>query len=133
MKLLRRQRRKYAGRGGFSLVEATFSLGLLSCGVLTLAPLLGLGLKTSRSARTDSTTSEIALTLGEEARQGTLPTGTLYFDESGAPCTTAPAAYSALAATDSPAANVTRVTLRVTPLGAPDRVRIYAVLFATQD
>ena len=28
-------------RGGFSLVEATFSIGLLSVGFLTLAPLLG--------------------------------------------------------------------------------------------
>jgi type II secretory pathway pseudopilin PulG len=59
-------------RGGFSLVEATFSIGLLSFGFLTLAPLLALGLKTARHARDDRATAQIAQTLIEDAKQGTL-------------------------------------------------------------
>jgi len=67
-------------RGGFSLVEATFSIGLMSFGFLTMAPLLGLGLKTARLARDDRATAQIAQTLIEEAEQGTLPSGTVYLD-----------------------------------------------------
>jgi uncharacterized protein (TIGR02598 family) len=118
-------------RGGFSLVEATFSIGLMSFGFLTLAPLLALGLKTARLARDDRATAQIAQTLIEEARQGTLASGTVYLDFEGAACGSAQAAYTAQS-TSLPitgSASLTRLTLRVTPLGAPDRVRIYAVVF----
>ena len=120
-------------RGGFSLVEATFTIGLMSFGFLTLAPLLALGLKTARLARDDRATAQIAQTLIEEARQGTLAAGTVYLDFEGAACGSAQAAYTAQS-TSLPitgSASLTRLTLQVTPLGAPDRVRIYAVVFQT--
>ena len=118
-------------RGGFSLVEATFTIGLMSFGFLALAPLLALGLKTARLARNDRATAPIAQTLVEEARQGTLAPGTVYLDFEGAPCNSAQAAYTAQSTSQTVAgsASLTQLTLRVTPLGAPDRARIYAVVF----
>ena len=120
-------------RGGFSLVEATFSIGLLSFGFLALAPLLALGLKTARLARNDRATAQIAETLVEEARQGTLASGTAYLDLEGAPCSSAQAAYTVQSTTQtvSAIASLTQLKLQVTPLGAPDRTRIYAVVFQT--
>jgi uncharacterized protein (TIGR02598 family) len=124
-------------RGGFSLVEATFSIGLMSFGFLTLAPLLALGLKTARLARDDRATSQIAQTLIEEARQGTLSSGTIYLDIQGSPIaasSTSMAAYSARSTSVTPYlgnAGLTQTTLQVTPLGAPDRTRTYAVVFQT--
>ena len=122
-------------RGGFSLVEATFSIGLLSFGFLTLAPLLALGLKTARHARDDRATAQIAQTLIEDARQGTLAPGTVYLDIQGTALnSTQMAAYTAQSTSVTPyqeSASLTQMTLRVTPLGAPDRVRTYAVVFQT--
>jgi hypothetical protein len=120
-------------RGGFSLVEAAFSIGLLSFGILTLAPMLALGLKSSRFARDDRATAQIAETLVEEAKGGTLAPGTIYLDPEGAPCTPAQAAFTAQS-TLAPLADgaaLTQLTLRLTPLGAPDRARTYAVVFQT--
>jgi uncharacterized protein (TIGR02598 family) len=118
-------------RGGFSLVEATFSIGLMSFGFLTMAPLLSVGLKTARGARDDRATAQIAQTLVQEAEQGTLPAGAVYFDSGGANCGAAQAAYTAQSTTQlvagSPA--LTQVALRVVPLGAPERARTYAVVF----
>jgi uncharacterized protein (TIGR02598 family) len=121
-------------RGGFSLAEATFSIGLFSFCFLSLVPLLALGLKTARLARNDRCSAQIAQTLIEEAKQGTLASGTVYLDSQGAllqsPQTAAFTAQSSSQATaTSPA--LTQMTLRVTPLGAPDRARIYAVVFQT--
>jgi uncharacterized protein (TIGR02598 family) len=116
-------------RGGFSLVEATFSIGLVSFGLLTLAPLLAFGLKTSRLARDDRATAQIAQTLVEEAKQGTLASGTVYLDFEGASCSSAQAVYLAQATSLPLTTTLSRLTLRVTPVGAPDRVRIYAVVF----
>jgi len=133
MKLSLFQSGKGRYRGGFSLVEATFSIGLMSCGFLTLAPLLAVGMKSARLARDDRATAQIAQTLIEEARQGTLPTGTVYLDIQGTPLDSAQmAAYTAQSAAITPYqgnAALTQMTLRVTPLGAPDRVRTYAVVF----
>ena len=115
-------------------MEATFSIGLLSFGFLTLAPLLALGLKTSRGARDDRGTAQIAQTLIEEARQGTLASGMAYLDFEGAACGSTQAAYTAQSTSVTPyegTASLTKMTLRVTPLGAPDRVRTYAVVFQT--
>jgi len=115
-------------------VEATFSIGLLSFGFLTLAPLLALGLKMARQARDDQATAQIAQTLTEEAQQGTLASGTVYLDFQGNTTSSAQAAYSAQS-TFLPvagSASLTQVMLRVMPLGAPDRVRIYAVVFQVQ-
>jgi len=121
-------------RGGFSLVEATFSIGLVSFGVLTLAPLLALGLKTARLARDDRATAQIAQTLTEEAKQGTLASGTVYLDIQGTPLSSAQtAAYTAQSTSQTVAGSgsLTQLKLQITPLGAPDRTRIYAVVFQT--
>jgi uncharacterized protein (TIGR02598 family) len=118
-------------RGGFSLVEASFSMGLLSFGFLTLAPLLGTGLKTARVAQNDRATAQIAQALIQEAEQGTLPAGTVYLDFEGASCSPAQAAYTVQATSLPVAGNpaLTQTALRVTPIGAPDRARTYAVVF----
>jgi uncharacterized protein (TIGR02598 family) len=122
-------------RGGFSLVEATFSIGLLSCGFLTLAPLLALGMKTARLARDDRATAQIAQTLIEDARQGTLAPGTVYLDIQGTALNSAQtAAYTAQSTSVTPyqgSSSLTQMTLQITPLGAPDRVRTYAVVYQT--
>jgi uncharacterized protein (TIGR02598 family) len=118
-------------RGGFSLVEATFSIGLMSCGFLTLAPLLALGMKTARLARNDRATAQIAQTVIEEAKQGTLAPGTVYLDFEGAACASTQAAYSVQTTSQPLATSLSRLTLQVTPVGAPDRARIYAVVFQT--
>jgi uncharacterized protein (TIGR02598 family) len=134
MKLFLFHRSKKRDRGGFSLVEATFSIGLLSFGFLTLAPLLALGLKSARGARDDRTTAQIAQTLVEEAKQGTLATGTTYLDIQGTQLgSNQAAAYSAQGTFQAVAgcSSLTRLTLQITPLGAPDRTRIYAVVFQT--
>jgi uncharacterized protein (TIGR02598 family) len=118
--------------GGFSLVEATFSIGLLSFGLLSLAPLLALGLKTARVARDDRATAQIAQTLMQQAKQGTLPSGTVYLDIQGDPLASSQtAAYTAQSSSQPMAGNtfLTRLTLRVTPLGALDRTRTYAVVY----
>jgi uncharacterized protein (TIGR02598 family) len=131
MKLFRAHCGKKYQRNGFSLVEATFSIGLLSCGFLTLAPLLALGLKDARLARNDRVTAQIAQTLVEEAKQGTPVTGTSYLDIEGSPCSSSQAAYTAQTTSTQIAGSplLNRLTVRLTPLGAPDRARIYAVVF----
>jgi uncharacterized protein (TIGR02598 family) len=120
-------------RGGFSLVEATFSIGLMSFGFLTLAPLLAMGLKTARLARDDRATAQVAQTLVEEAKQGTLASGTVYLDIQGTVLNSAQtAAYTVQSTSVTPYqrnASLTQMTLRVTPLGAPDRARTYAVVY----
>jgi len=122
-------------RGGFSLVEATFSLGLLSFGFLSLAPLLALGLTTARLARDDRATAQIAQTLIEEGEQGALPAGIVYLDIQGTALTSAQmAAYAAQSTSVTPYlgnASLTQMTLQVTPLGAPNRTRFYAAVFQT--
>jgi uncharacterized protein (TIGR02598 family) len=118
-------------RGGFSLVEATFSIGLLSFGFLTLAPLLALGLKSARLAQDDRATAQIATTLMQEAQQGTLAPGPVYLDFEGAACNSGQAAYTvqSTSQTVTGSASLTRLTLQVTPVGAPDRARTYALVF----
>ena len=133
MKSFRIRSAKKKHRGGFSLVEATLSIGLLSFGFLTLTPLLSLGLKTSRVARDDRVTAQIAQTLIEEARQGTLTPGTpLYLDIQGATLSSAQtAAYIAQSTTLAIPGSLTQMKLQITPLGAPDRARTYAVVYQT--
>jgi len=121
-------------RGGFSLVEATFSIGLMSFGFLTLAPLLAMGLKSARLSQNDRATAQIAQTLMQEAQQGTPATGTVYLDFNGAPCTSSQAAFTAQGTVQTVVGNasLTRMTLQVTPLGAPDRARTYALVYQAQ-
>jgi uncharacterized protein (TIGR02598 family) len=133
MKSFRIRSAKKKHRGGFSLVEATLSIGLLSLGFLILAPLLALGLKSSRLARNDRATAQIAQTLIEEAKQGSLtPGSTVYLDIQGntlpSPQT---AAYTAQSTSQTAPGSLTRMTLHITPLGAPDRARTYAAVYPT--
>jgi uncharacterized protein (TIGR02598 family) len=123
---------KRDARGGFSLVEATLSIGLLSFGFLTLVPLMAIGLKTARVAHTNRDTAQIAQSLVEEARQGTLASGTTYLDFQGNATGATTAAYAAQSTLQAVSGNatLTRLTLRVTPVGAPDRARTYAVVFS---
>jgi type II secretory pathway pseudopilin PulG len=118
-------------RGGFSLVESAFSIGLISFGILTLVPLLAVGMKSSRYARSDRQEAQIAETLVEEAKQGTLTPGTTYLDVNGMPCTAAQAAFRAEPTPVSVggAGGLSRLSLKLTPLGAPDRARTYVVVF----
>jgi uncharacterized protein (TIGR02598 family) len=124
-------------KSGFNMVETTLSLGVMSFGFLALVPLLALGTKTARQARDNRATTQIAQTLIEEARQGTLFPGTIYLDDQENPCPRAEAIYTVQATlqpiTGGPADMAgtsfpTRLTLQVTPRGAPDRARIYAVV-----
>ena len=129
MKLFSAHAARGRRQGGFSLVEATLSIGVMSFGLLTLVPLLVVGIKSSRFARDDRTTGQIAQTLVEEAKQGTLGTVPVYYDETGALCNAAQAAYAAQPAVAPFAPSLSQVTLRITPVGAPDRARTYAVVF----
>ena len=131
MNELRRGQIKKRARTGLSLVEAAFSIGLMSVGFLTLIPLLAVGMKASHGARDDRATAQIARTLIEEARQGTLATGPFYLDFQGNPCSSATATYTAQASSQTLGPSLSRLTLRVAPIGAPDRARTYAVVIPT--
>jgi uncharacterized protein (TIGR02598 family) len=114
-------------QGGFSLVETTFSIGLLSFGFLALAPLLAVGIKSARFAREDRATAEIAQTLIEEAKQGPLPANPIYMDDQGNVCTSSQATFSAQT-TSSTTPYFSQLKIQVTPMGDPNRARIYAVV-----
>jgi uncharacterized protein (TIGR02598 family) len=123
-------------RCGFSLVEAVIAIGVMSFGFLALAPLLVLGVNLTRAARANEAASQLATTLVEQAKQGTVSSGLLYFDSAGQPCATGQGAYSVLATVQTiPATGnltpLSRLTLRVTPLGAPGEARTYADVFPT--
>jgi uncharacterized protein (TIGR02598 family) len=138
MKLFRLRTHRNSS-AGFSLVESVLSVGVLSFGFISLAPLLALGLTRAGAARENQATAQIASTLIEEARQGTLAAGTIYLDSVGNPCAAAQAAY-AVQDTSTPiaagsgsagGAALTRLSLRIAPLGAPGSARIYADVFPT--
>jgi uncharacterized protein (TIGR02598 family) len=128
MKGIRFHRGRCSARGGFNLVEVCFTVGVVSMALLTLAPLMGLGLRTSASARDDRTSAQIARTLTEEARQGTLGTGPAYLDNQGEACAPLNAAYIAQPVTQAAGTSASQLALRVTPVGAPGRARVYAVV-----
>ncbi len=125
--------------GGFNLVEAVLSLGVLSFGFLALVPLLAVGSKAARQARDNEATTQIAETLIEDAKQGRLSSDPIYLDAQGNPCPQLEAIYKVQTQTASSSIpdNATaesgapeRLTLRITPTGAPDRARTYAVVFS---
>ncbi len=113
-------------------MEATLSLGILSFGLLTMAPLLAVGLKSAREIHNTRDMAQIAQSMVEQARQGTLTNGTTYFDFEGNPTSSSPAAYSAQSTLVSVTGSttLTRLTLRITPTGMPDRARTYAAVFS---
>jgi uncharacterized protein (TIGR02598 family) len=137
MKLFYFNYRQNRSKGGFNMVEATLSLGIMSFGFLALLPLLALGTKTARQARDDRATTQIAQTLIEEAKQGMLSSGTIYLDAQDNTCPRAQAIYTVqttlqpVTGAGAGVASPTRLTLRVAPTGAPDRARIYAVILST--
>jgi type II secretory pathway pseudopilin PulG len=123
-------------RGGFSLVEGVLSLGIMSFGFLALAPLLVLGVGSAHLAHVNRATAQIAATLVEQARQGTLGAGPVYFDSTVQPCAFNQAAYAVQPAEQSitgagGAAPLIRLTLRITPIGVPGAARTYADVFPT--
>ncbi len=111
-------------------MEATLSLGILSFGFLTIAPLLTLGLNTARVSHVGRDSAQIAQSLIEEAKQGTLSAGTSYLDFQGNPANSATAVYTAKSAFSSVSGSstLTRLTLQITPMGAPSHTQTYAVV-----
>jgi len=126
--------KKSRTRGGFNLVEATLSLGILSFALLSLTPLLTLGLNTARVAHSSRDSAQIAQSLIEEAKQGALPAGVAYLDFEGNPASSsATAAYKAQSTFSAVpgSTTLTRLTLLITPVGAPSRAQTYAVVIPT--
>lgn len=128
MKRIRFHRGNRSTRGGFNLVEVCITIGIISLAILVLGPLMGLGLKNSRIARDDRASAQIARTLAEEAKQGTLGSGTLYLNDQGAACSPLSAAFIAQTVTQSAGNSASQLALRVTPVGAPGHARVYAVV-----
>jgi uncharacterized protein (TIGR02598 family) len=142
MKLSRTPNRRRVRLRGFSLVEAVFSIGVMSFGFLSLAPLLALGLTSARDARENRATAQIATTLVQQARQGTLVAGSQYLDSSGNACASSNDAAFVAQSTltgiapgagggTSSSAGLTRLTLRVAPIDGPGSARTYVDVFPT--
>jgi Tfp pilus assembly protein PilV len=128
MKGIRFHRGRCSARGGFNLVEVCFTIGIISLALLTLAPLMGMGLRDSAWARDDRVSAQIARTLAEEARQGTLGSGPAYLDNQGAACSPVAAAFIAQPVTRTSENSAPQLSLRITPVGAPGHARFYAVV-----
>ena len=109
-------------------MEVSFTIGVLSLAIVTLGPLLGMGLRTSSSARDDRMSEQIARTFAEEAKQGTLGTATMYLDYRAVACSPLSAAFVVRPVTQSAGSVGTQLALRVTPVGDPGRARVYAVV-----
>ncbi len=121
--------RKNFSRGGFSLIEVTLSIGILSFGVLSLIPLMALGLKSARLAREERAAAHIAQTLIDETKEGTTPAAMLYLNSDGNPADPSAASYRVESTVQPvPGSSLSRLTLRVIPTGSPDHARTYAVL-----
>jgi Tfp pilus assembly protein PilV len=126
MKFFRSARIK--SRQGFSLVEASLSVGVLGFGVLSLAPMLGVGLTSARQARDGSLSARIAENLTDEARAGTPLPATTYCDDEGVSCPAAGACYQIQATQTTLAGNCTRLAIQVTPLAARSRPLDYVAV-----
>jgi uncharacterized protein (TIGR02598 family) len=113
---------------GFSLVEASLSVGILGFGFISLAPLLGVGLTTARQARDGRISAQVAETLADEARAGTLTSGSSYCDAQGATCHSSSAVYRIQTTLATLAGNCSRLTVQVTPVATPNRQLDYAVV-----
>jgi hypothetical protein len=100
--------------------------------MLSLGPLVGLGLTSARQARDNQLTAQIAQTLTEQAREGTLTSGSGYCDDQGAVCTSTGAYYQTQTTETMLAGNCTRVTIQITPIGNPNRLQEYAVVLPPQ-
>ena len=131
MKFFHPMRRKK--RLGFSLVEAAFSVGVLSFGFLSLVPLVGMGMTSARQAHDNRAMTQIAETFIQNARQGTIASGVSYLDNQENPCARAGACYQVTLTPNATAMPpLTRLTVQVTPLATPNRSQFYAVLLPPQ-
>ncbi len=115
-------------RLGFSLIETAFSMSIFSFGVLSLAPVMGLGLTSAREARDRQLGAQIAETLADQAREGALPAGTSTFDDQGETCAAASARFQSTATETTLPGNCIRVLIKITPVNAPNRPVVYAVV-----
>ena len=113
---------------GFSLVEASLSVGILGFGFISLAPLLGVGLTTARQARDGRISAQVAETRADEARAGTLTSGSSYCDAQGVTCPSSSAVYRIQTTLATLAGNCTRLTVQITPVATPNRQLDYAVV-----
>jgi hypothetical protein len=104
----------------------------MSFGFLAVAPLLAVGMNGARLARETRMTAQIAATLTEEAKQGTLAPGPAYFDSASNPCAAAQAAYTvqeSVAPVGVAGSALSRLTLSIASPG--NATRIYADVFPT--
>jgi len=115
-------------RRGFSLVEASISIGIVSLGFVTLVPMLGLSLSTARHSRDTATAAQIAQTIEAGARGGLLATGSGYRDGEGQPCSPAQARFRTQVTATTLAGDCTRLAIQVTAVDSPDRPSSYAVV-----
>ena len=104
------------------------SIGILSVGLLSLTPLLGLGLNSARQSRDGQLCAQIARDLTASARNGTLMAGSGYCDQDGTGCASTAARFTTQTTETALAGNCTRLTIEVTPVDAPHRPSSYAVV-----
>jgi uncharacterized protein (TIGR02598 family) len=78
---------------GFTLIEVTMALGIISFALVALLGMLGIGLSSIRSSATEATVALISSNVASELQSGTWKTKsdaiTLYFSHSGVEMTSA--------------------------------------------
>lgn len=82
--------------GGFSLVEVTLALGLVSFALVSTLGLLPTGLSTLRSSMNQTVEAQILQSIANRsiiASYGNVDTNTLYYDDEGLPVDRADKAY----------------------------------------
>lgn len=124
-------KRCFAGsRSGHSLVEVTLALGIISSGLLTLIPLMTIGMEQTRQAQDNRMAAQIAQSFVEEARQGVLNAGTYYLDNQGESCSNAQAVYRVVAKNSVTSSGAMLLNLQIIPVGSPQSALSYAALTA---
>jgi hypothetical protein len=66
--------------------------------------------------------------MAEEEKQGTLGAGPAYLDDQGAACSPLSAAYIVQPVVQGAGSAASQLLLQVTPVGAPQRAWVYAVV-----
>ena len=123
-------------RRGFSLIEVTVALGILSFAMVGIIGLMPVGLGTMRDAIDESTTSLIARRLIGEYQQnaisaitgGTFPVR--WFDVEGQEVPTESAVYQAATTPTADSPNLARVVIVVTKKNAATGGRTYVSYIA---
>ncbi len=91
---------------GFSLVEVTLSLGLVSFALVAMLGLLPTGLTTLRASMSQTVEAQILQSIASRAVISSftnISANTLYFDDEGLPVTSAGAAYYTASLAPGPA------------------------------